>query len=857
MLHVKNKKIIQKLSARILASRRGKNLISVLAIMLTAVMFTSIFTIGGSMVKSSRENTMFQVGTKKHAGLERITWEQYEKVKKDTKIQDISYNIFVGSAVNPQLKNMSVEVRYKEAEDAKTTFCYPTEGRMPEKEDEVAMSTVILDAFGLPHKTGETLELTLNVHNEEIKKTFTVCGLWEGNKALMAQTLLVSREFSDEVAPVETVPFAQNEQAAQTDYSGYMDVGFNFSSSWNLQKQADEFMERIGFDPDEVHCGVNWAYETSDIDPMSLVTLIGMALLIMLSGYLIIYNIFYINIFNDIRFYGLLKTIGTTGKQLKKIVRKQAWRLCILGIPAGLILGWLAGRILSPIMMSILSQEIDLYSVNPLIFVGATVFTVLTVHISCIKPCRTAAKVSPIEAVKYTERQTGRRARKTKRTKKASMPAMASANLGRNKKKLVLVVLSLSLSLILLNSVYTIVTGFDMEKYMRSLILSDYMVTDSSMITYTGYRNTNGVTQEFLEELKKQEVTDTASIYTTYSWHEFTEEEWKSIDQILENPAYTDDFSGKWEKEEIKNMRERGGMGADLYGVDENMAARLQMKEGELDWEKFNTGQYILINEYTGNIGDPADQGGEGMPFMSPGQKVKVEFPDETFKEYEVLAIAEIPSAVGTQGYSIPFSINFILPEEELLAHTPGLQPMRTIFNAKEGSEAAVTEWLQGYCDMPGSTLAYKTKADYMSEFANLKWVYTFAGGILSLVLGIIGILNFVNVMVTSVLSRKQELAMMESIGMTGKQQRRMLRFEGMGYAVFTILISCTAGIGVGYYLVQAVAGQMWMFTWHFTLLPIVICIPVLLSLTWLVPEIAYRNLRKRTVVERLHISDN
>lgn len=47
------------------------------------------------------------------------------------------------------------------------------------------------------------------------------------------------------------------------------------------------------------------------------------------------------------------------------------------------------------------------------------------------------------------------------------------------------------------------------------------------------------------------------------------------------------------------------------------------------------------------------------------------------------------------------------------------------------------------------------------------------------------GYLDFINVMVTSILSRRQELAMMESIGMTGKQQKRMLRYEGLAYALW------------------------------------------------------------------------
>ena len=73
-----------------------------------------------------------------------------------------------------------------------------------------------------------------------------------------------------------------------------------------------------------------------------------MVLFVILAGYLIIYNIFNISVKTDIRAYGLLKNVGTTGKQLKKIVRMQAWKLSAVGIPIGLIFGYLAGFCMSP-----------------------------------------------------------------------------------------------------------------------------------------------------------------------------------------------------------------------------------------------------------------------------------------------------------------------------------------------------------------------------------------------------------------------------------------------------------------------------------------------------------------------------
>ena len=88
-------------------------------------------------------------------------------------------------------------------------------------------------------------------------------------------------------------------------------------------------------------------------------------LIILMSGYLIIYNVFQISVTNDIRFYGLLKTIGTTGKQLKRIVRQQALMLSLMGVPLGLILGFVIGNKLTPIIMAQLSYKHAFVSFNP------------------------------------------------------------------------------------------------------------------------------------------------------------------------------------------------------------------------------------------------------------------------------------------------------------------------------------------------------------------------------------------------------------------------------------------------------------------------------------------------------------
>ena len=192
--------------------------------------------------------------------------------------------------------------------------------------------------------------------------------------------------------------------------------------------------------------------------------MIAMLLLIMFTGYLIIYNVFQISVTNDIRFYGLLKTIGTTGKQIRRMIRRQAFLLSLFGIPLGWIVGFALGVKLTPIIMEQTSNTGSFVSFNPLIFVGAAVFSLLTVRISCRKPGKMAARVSPVEAVRYTDAGVHLSKRAAASMPPASplaprLPHMAWANLGRSRGKTVITVISLALAVVLMQMTYTFAIG--------------------------------------------------------------------------------------------------------------------------------------------------------------------------------------------------------------------------------------------------------------------------------------------------------------------------------------------------------------------------------------------------------------
>lgn len=97
---------------------------------------------------------------------------------------------------------------------------------------------------------------------------------------------------------------------------------------------------------------------------------------------------------------------------------------------------------------------------------------------------------------------------------------------------------------------------------------------------------------------------------------------------------------------------------------------------------------------------------------------------------------------------------------------------------------------------------------------------------------------------------------MLQSIGMTGKQLKTMLVYEGLFYALGAAVISLILTLVLGPVAFKAVGSLFWFFTYRLTLAPFLVVIPVFALLGALVPLAVYRSVSKSTIVERLREVD-
>ena len=829
-----NRPVLKLLAKRSLKAQ--KNTIAVLAIMLATLLFTSLFTIAISLQTAMQESNMRTTGTSAHAGIKRLSWEEYEKLSSDTGIKDIGYSIIIGNAVGDDFNKTPTELRYGDETYSELTFITPDTGHLPEQKNEIATSRIVLDAMGLPDKVGTQMKVTFTTDTDTFTDTFTLCGIWDGDAVAYRQTMLLSKAYTEQVAPVI---HGETDGTTPPVGTGYIDAVMMMPTAWNIEKQALDVTSEYGLDE---RVSINDAYGMATVNLSSMLPLVAGIAVIFIAGYLLIYNVFYISIAQDIRFYGMLKTLGTTARQIRKIVYRKAIKLSIMGIPIGLLLGWPIGRLLLPAIVNMLTDDIRIVTtVNPLIFLVAIFFSAITVFISCQKPAILAAKVSPMEALHYIEQTGGKK--KQRRSKHISTMMMAKNNLTRNKKKVMIVTLSFALSIVLLNSVYTYVTSFDFDKFVADFSLTDFTVSDTTVINNYAPYNTANVSQDFISQTESLNgLEDIGNIYLWTSKQPLSEND---LARLQELSASSSDIAN-----ELENYRVRQEHGVNVYGLDDFSAEYVQVLDGELNTEQWKAGTGVYVT--------PLRMMGDGsLCLYKPGDQISVTQLDGTNKVYDVLAVVSIPSALQTP-LQVDMGLDYIFPTNELLGNMVSAdQPaMKTIFNVDEEHQLATENWLKNYTTNTDTALDYLSKVTLRQTFDGMINMYRLVGGALCAILALIGILNFINSMTTSILSRYREIAMLQSVGMTGRQVKQMLIYEGIGYSILGLFGSLILSVIASLTVVRMMGAELTYFTWHFTLLPVFLCIIPLILITAIVPLVCYNKMAQKTVVERLRIAE-
>ena len=884
-MKVSNRKCIRHLAWKSLLSNRARNLVAIAAIALTAVLFTSLFTIALSINEGFQQSNFRQAGGFSHGGFKYITEAQAEALRSDPLIAQWGERRFLGMPAAAPFNKSHVEVSYADANEAHWMYCDPIEGSLPEEgTDQAATDTRVLELLGIEPEIGAKFTLTFDVDGHETTQSFTLCGWWEYDEAIVANHILVPESRVDAVlAEVGVDP-----NAPEDTMTGVWNLDVMLKSGdRHIEQDLNQILANHGYQSETagenyIDIGVNWGYtgaRISDIaDPTVVVAIAAMALLIIFTGYLIIYNVFQISVAGDIRFYGLLKTIGTTPRQLRRIIRLQALALSAAGIPAGLALGWLIGGRLTPVVVSRLNGVEAVTSASPWIFLIAALFALFTVLVSCRKPGRMAAKVSPVEAVRYAEGGSGKTRAKGRKARRVSPFTMAWANLGRSKGKTVVTVLSLSLAVVLLTVTVNFAGGFDMDKYVSNFTASDFIVANAGKFqTSTLFSAEQALPRSAIEAINARGgVTESGVVYgMTAPALEYVTEDWfRANKQRFYTPEAMDNLIRLTDKNEAGLLADS----VQLSGMSAFALDHLTVLEGDLS-ALYEPGSRAIaavcaedeygnadMNSHWARLGDTVtvryveqsefydpDTGEvwaayEDIPDGANWVERPVKYRDV---DYTVAALVTVPSALSYRYYG---SDGFILNDRTFVQDSGTSDVMYYAFDTTEAANADMEAFLADYTENINPELDYESKATYAGEFESMRSMFLLLGGALSFIVGLVGVLNFFNAILTGIIARQRELAVLQAVGMTGRQMRAMLVWEGLLYALGAAGLALLLTLLLGPVAFRAVEGLFWFFTYRLDLTPFLLVVPLFALLGAGIPVLTGRAAEKHTVVERLRM---
>lgn len=817
MFQNNNKAIVKKLIKRTLSSDKRRNFFVFAAIALTTLMIASIFSIGVSYYESINMREKRMQGSVSHMAFNAPTQEQYFKLYSLDYVKTVGLGVSIAQTNDvPKLPNL--DIVYVDNMQWQEMFC-PTftniKGHYPEKDNEIMLSRHILDAMGISDP----------VIGMEIPLSYTV----NGTDEIRTENFKLSCIYTEysHIRPggftaIYTAPtFALNSGKLIREN---MSVNLIFKNANNIAENAERLKQDLALSEEQGYI-LSPAFSDNYGNLTTYFALAAIIVFLMFTGYLLIYNVMYISVSKDVRFYGTLKTIGTTPKQIRRIIVGQIMRLCLIGVPVGCVLSAAISLLIVPAVLSSGSgfNTGAVVSFSPVIYIGAVMFAVLTALLGAITPAKKAASISPIEAMKYT----GEIIKKSSvsHATNGKPYKMAFRNIFRDRKRAIVVMLSLFLSIVIFSSAMTIVSSIDIDRAVNADYDYDYSINAKAYSMPLG--------NNYIAEIKALPgISETGA--TTLEPAELVYS--SALDK------YVDWVSKKYNC--IKEDAIKYYLGCGLKGIDTLTLLEINKSLSvPIDVEAFERGEIALINTgYNNSYKDIADcfidVSTLNIKCGSEEKSLQIAYGGMV----SLTRVATFPTVIA--GPEILIS-NFVMQQYFSDPH---------ILSLDMNVESEYDEQIHNTLDKMNSTSDIEIISRYEArmDMQDAKMVmYTLGGGI-SCILGLIGIFNFINVISVGIMVRKRELAAFESIGMNKRQMQSMLRNEGLGYAIITLLFAMTFGNLIVYGLFRLFKNMADYAQFTYSLIPVVaICVAILLICA-ITPEIAYRGISKMSIVERL-----
>ncbi|HCT8880219.1 TPA: FtsX-like permease family protein [Clostridioides difficile] len=784
-----------------LKQNKSKSILIIITIILSTLMLSSIGIYIVDAGAYQKENTIKYSGN--YQGILANVDEKQADILSNHADVELTGEMN-GVGVEKLEDDSNISLAYMNEDALKLNSFEFIKGKLPSKENEIVLDSGALKALGYKNKDlGEKIKISYDDYknDKKIEKEFIISGI--------LKTSEISEAGKYYYAIISESYMRNTRDMSQEDFNIY--VKFNDKSNLSIE-QAKEKLDKIANDIglDTINTAVNENYINALKPDME--TIMGgvfVGLVIVLSSILVIYNIFYISIVTKVQEFGKLRAIGATKKQIKNIVFKEGFILAGIAIPIGIILGYVLANIIIKSFM-----DIDVKSSRLPVILSVVVISFISVVLSLLKPMKVASKVSIVDAVRYTGNKISNKS-KRKGYKNINLKRLSHANLERNKKRTYMTLASLILSGTIFITVSTALESFDAEKMAREhfpydieVRLSGYeMNSDKNPKDNLNIlQMDNPLSKDFFNQIKDMEGI-------------------KRIESARSVKIGMEDYDVEFKYDLLQSINEN-----DVKSLNKNII------DGKINLERLQTGDEIVITHV-----DTAKEMG-----VKAGDKIRLTLYDgdkKIKKEFKVQAIA-----MGVPSFGIG---------KDFIDRTLKYDSTSSLgIYTEEGKYQEIKDSIKKIAKNNGFLETDFIDSRIESNKATISFIkimgYTLTG-----IIGVIGFMNLVNTMITSIVTRKKELGMLQAIGLTNKQLVKMLNSEAIYYTSGMMIGSILFGGILGYIAVIFLKKTGLSYaTYSLPIVPILLMIVCILIAQFITTYLIGRSFNKESLIDRVRYSE-
>lgn len=864
--------LLNKLTIKNLKLNKKRTVVTIIGIMLSVALITAVASIYSSGIKSLIKYETYEKGNY-HTAFYNVPVSDMDIFENNRNIETINITKNVGYAkidskneykpyafikafTKDSLKNLSVKL---------------VDGRLPENENEIVIPTHLKTNGRVFLNIGDSITLDIGKRIDNSNYELNQNNPYQKNDDEIGESIVETTSKTYKIVGIIGRPATNIESYSAPGYTfityidenkltGNVDIYARFSKD-GVKNSYETIANILGVDA-KLFKRVNNQEETSkekleeylnqmnkskysdininsylialETNPISnsgigsLGIVVGIVIgIIVFTSIFCIKNSFDISITEKIKQYGMLRSIGATKRQIKRNVFYEATILGLIGIPLGLLLGFIASYILiitsNYYLNGSFAEGLKLvFSFSWLSVLVAIILGIVTIYFSAFKSAKRASKVSPIDSIRNS-------ANIKINPKKIKSPKLIKnifgiggeisfKNLKRNKKKYRTTVISIVVSVF----VFIALSGFMklvFQQVDHELEISDFNISLSTTITNNESYN------KFIETTRLDNIEDYTifrSSEISFTGNYYNKEYAKFLNLAIDEnkPTYVSIISIG--EEQFKKYVDSLGLN---YNEFRNKAILVD-KEYVSNYNKNNKLTTKYMRAFNFNNGDIIDA------TTDENKTIKI----------EVGATSDV-KPFGLKGVDI----DCLIISDEMFDANFKSKPLTIYYKSNDANK------LQDDLDdfLKGEDYNINNVDENVKIMGNL---FTLVGIFLYgfiIVISLIGITNIFNTITTNMELRKQEFAMLKSVGMTTKEFNRMIRLESLFMGIKSLFFGVPIGIALSYIIYHFLSEESGM-PYKLPIEAILIAIAVVFILISLIMKYSMSKINKQNTIETI-----